>query len=115
MFPNDPIYLFNKIIQTSKRKKEKEAINTPNSPFRVETGLVLFEVVVLTSEDAESELKEVCDEAARGVLEAELGGAAPSPSRRPRRMYKSLPSLASAPSPPPPLGASVSPSHSSSA
>lgn len=26
MFSNDPIYLFNKIIQTSKRKKEKEAI-----------------------------------------------------------------------------------------
>lgn len=29
-------------------------------------------------------------------------------------MYKSLPSFASAPSPPPALGASVSPSHSSS-
>lgn len=28
-------------------------------PFKVETGLVLFEAVVLTSEDAESELKEV--------------------------------------------------------
>lgn len=83
-------------------------------PFNVETGLVLFEAVVFTSEDAESELKEVWEDAALGGREVEVGGAAPSPNRRPRRMYKSSPSLVSPVSPLSPLVTSASASHSSS-
>lgn len=87
-----------------------------NSPFKVETGLVLLEAVVLTSEEAERELKEVWEEAALEGLVVEVGGAAPSPSRSSKRMYRSSPSLwpASPASPLPPLAASLSASHSSS-
>lgn len=77
---------------------------------------MLLEAVVLTSEEAERELKEVWEEAALEGLVVEVGGAAASPSSSSRRMYRSSPSLwpASPASPLPPLPASLSASHSSS-